>query len=454
MTTANLQLLKSAVSISVTIRFGSPQNCINIWNQKGAFSRYGWLIVNGIMTKNQLISCKSEDCNRLVYPDLEQHTGNLCLACFQKYGFGDFPTATNAEAGALEQIKGKFQTKGFDPFQPDSGFKEIEIQLMTLSAEQQKELAAHCLDLMQTDLPRAEDLAAALACFCSQPQPALTEAFFERRRYYPCQLYRFATKHMFREIKERITWDSRSRRSLLAALAQMPFEQVPGVFAGLNAEPPEWASVIGMGFRSWTHLAGWEWTYDEGRRQLYSPACFPLISDPNNPIEAATDSPIDCGFCQKPLVLLYRIDADQYGVEEFSGIISALTCEDCGRHSTIFTEWDESGVISWPAYNHAQSPPKPDPKAPRINRGFGACLGGPAHILRATYPKFPVKGSQIGGLPTLLNRPQYPICPICDETMRFFGQLAANVLGLTHVGLFQTFTCTDCRVAATLFHHP
>ena len=405
---------------------------------------------------NGLVPCKQKECNRLVYPGTGAKTDALCLSCYE--------SGLDARAGVTEtglsdenlvaQVKGFFQARPFKPLQRRSVFTSIEQLFQAMTRAQKQELVDFCITTMSSDLPHAEDLAAALVCFDDGDYKELTTAFFDRRRFYPGQLYRYATKHMFREIRERIIWDTRSRRSLMAALAWMPFEKIAGIFAEMNAEPPEWAAIMKMSFRSWTQTAGWEWTYDEQRRTLFSESCFPMVEDPQNSLCVATDGPIDCGFCQKPMIQLFCVDGDQIGLEGFSGSISALTCEFCGQHGPIFTEWDESGTISWSPHNQMWSPPPAPAIRSMLERRFGARLGKVASPLRSTYLKLPVNRSQIGGLPTVMSRPQYPACPICDETMMFLGQLDANVFGFTNTAIFQTFTCKDCRVSATLLHRP
>ena len=57
--------------------------------------------------------------------------------------------------------------------------------------------------------------------------------------------------------------------------------------------------------------------------------------------------------------------------------------------------------------------------------------------------------SQVGGLPSWIQDPEYPSCPKCQRRMKFFGQISNEEIEDYSEGIYYMFLCSDCGIGAT-----
>src|SRR5262249_48292730 len=133
-----------------------------------------------------------------------------------------------------------------------------------------------------------------------------------------------------------------------------------------------------------------------------------------------------CGWCGARLVDLLRFqDIEPIFPAQGAGPVRVLTCHTCTCFGTVFIKCGPNGQATWHARNERPSylPDSSDlpafPATPLVMATITR------HFLAAADWVLPgVAFSQVGGLPTWIQDAAYPVCPGCDETMPFVGQIS------------------------------
>ena len=163
-----------------------------------------------------------------------------------------------------------------------------------------------------------------------------------------------------------------------------------------------------------------------------------------------------CGWCSRPLTVLFDLDLRdpsfaRFGIDgERLRIPLCLNCSfECvyiEKH--VYADIDTQGTARWSEIN-GETPPS-----------LGVWDEGDSEYI----PPFPEKqyvlgdarptpyerwGSHIGGCPGWEQSPEYPICPLCQQTMLFLGQFQPHVAALE--GLIYAFVCLPCGKSTTMY---
>jgi hypothetical protein len=59
--------------------------------------------------------------------------------------------------------------------------------------------------------------------------------------------------------------------------------------------------------------------------------------------------------------------------------------------------------------------------------------------------------SQLGGLPSWIQNPDFPVCPRCDTMMCFLGQVDSGNEFPGWEGMLYAFLDLECGIAATCY---
>ena len=177
------------------------------------------------------------------------------------------------------------------------------------------------------------------------------------------------------------------------------------------------------------------------------------------PVVALAEHEGQCGSCGLQLTTLFEFDLADERLR-FLGVpghrLRIAVCEGCVEvgEGPTYSSVDGRGGSSW---RHGPGPPIPDAggaaedfdDSDRLPRGRLAL--GP--FRRSPYAAFEgvrinhTGNSQLGGLPTWVQDPDYPPCPGCRRPMVFVGQVDGSDLCHGDSVLY-AFLCAGCQIAA------
>jgi hypothetical protein len=206
----------------------------------------------------------------------------------------------------------------------------------------------------------------------------------------------------------------------------------------------------------YSETAGWELTSD-GRRDLFGELAYSLDKpDPsiqhNSSVRISTHVDQKCPWCTSQLNLLFSIDdLSQFIPESKPSPVNVLTCTKCTCFGVIFSQCDLSGSAIWHASNEKSLYHPGDVSEWELLPEHRLVLTGKTHHCMETAEGGIRSQSQIGGLPTWQQDPEYPSCPDCAQRMPFLGQIDMNEVIKYGEGLYYAFYCGNCQVSATIY---
>jgi hypothetical protein len=255
---------------------------------------------------------------------------------------------------------------------------------------------------------------------------------------------------------------------LLCALAWIGDDTVQRQFQQWDVSPPPAAlssRVYSSGLWAWSRYAGWELTSEGKRRDLYFQGNYDVIPatrasvaglDVPGPLTVATMQEGRCGWCGRELMTLFDIDLGDPRMA-FLGIqgerLRFPMCLNCTfeysfRADRVFFDVDWSGLAHWSSINGER--PDDVHVYPEGSINYVPLFPPPAFVLGAARrTPFDRTGAHLGGCPEWPQAdPDYPICPVCRQTMLFIGQHDLNKVNLLGFeGYLYAFLCVQCRKA-------
>jgi len=249
-----------------------------------------------------------------------------------------------------------------------------------------------------------------------------------------------------------------SRDQLLSCVAWINDEVVRAAFRRWRDYPPAWALYLPRPVEWFTLVAGWELTAEGGRRDLYYSTCYGLIpsstqpSEQIEPVETVLPHEDHCGWCQRPMVVLFDLHLSDPRLNFLSlhgERLRIAICPNCSPQGyQVFTDVKMQGGSQWSPLSG--TPPKeldlyPDSVLEEMTLPSHPLVLGPQ---RRT--PFISEGSHLGGCPEWVQYPEYPQCPQCQRTMTFLGQYEPKDVSYIE-GIFYAFLCTGCLKATTVY---
>ena len=330
-------------------------------------------------------------------------------------------------------------------------------------------------ELARTAIAGAEarDILLCLACFRPGSLQPFHDQLIDRGIIYPNVLFHGAPADISRRVLsavkpsigrsvlDALTGDPRVRLNhLLLVLAWIGDQTVQSAFAEWRRKPPSWSGHLNVKPHEYAHEAGWELSADGSRRDLYSHFAIPLVrsGDPlavEGPMTFASPCSESCGWCGQPLTALLDLDLTNPALQpfQFSGTRWRMaTCLFCACYTPIYTRVDSCGAAAWSEAN--ERPNYLPAPAPSDGLPSGALLlaSQPRHFLESASWLLPgVSYSQIGGCPTWIQGAEFPTCPSCSQKMPFVGQISIEDCDEYGEGIYYTFRCHTCGVAASIY---
>ncbi len=253
-------------------------------------------------------------------------------------------------------------------------------------------------------------------------------------------------------------------QQMLAALAWIGDQVVQARFA---MGKPFKKGSHNLSFQSLMQNAGWELTAQGQRRDLYYHSCFSLIlneqgnEEVSSPVKTGRLCEERCRGCGRHLFALFDCDLRAPVLSFFSIHGSHLrmamcpTCTMMGELVYIDVDWD--GSVYWSVDTGEDPIEEPledlnDWEDMPALRPAVLVLGTSRPTPYETYRAHTQEGlSQFGGFPSWIQTPEYPLCPKCQQTMKFVGQCAlVDILPQTE-GILYAFLCVECKKAVITF---
>lgn len=332
-----------------------------------------------------------------------------------------------------------------------------------LDADEVRELAGLAVGPPSlADPSESLEILRCLACLRPGSLDGLHEALIDRGIFYPPVIWHGAGPEVAARIIGLIPGQAADRILLnhrLLALAWIGDGVVQEAFRQWRDNPPGWAATLHVPPHRHAEQAGWELTAEGTRRDLFRRRCHPLVG-PLDPTAAAgiagivADHEGTCGWCGRAMTTLLDLDLASPALS-FLGLdgrrLRIATCDMCSCYVPVFTHVDPDGRSTW----HERGPepnflPRDVHLCPRMPQGRLVFGGTARPWLEAANWLVPgVRFSQIGGHPTWIQDAEYPRCPGCGRTMPFVAQVSNEDLDEGSEGIYYTFACPGCGVAAT-----
>lgn len=415
------------------------------------------------------IPCKNSDCKRTILPATVQKTGGYCLPCYKAIKNKEYEEyiAKNKKDVDLyegiddmvEIIKIMNKPKKYDPLINYVKCKKtIEEIYSSLTNEDVKRLKIYVFELIRNDdLNTTKKILLPLVCISNAKIEECLVAMIEKNYYYPGILFKDASDGISEELINRINSDSEKRNTILCALSWIGNSKVVELFDSWHQRPPSWKSELYVSPESYSTEAGWELNEKGMRKNLFFNECYGFEKKElanENPLIILNEHEVKCRWCGTKMTTLFDFDLANQKFNFLDIVGSRLriaTCHICTCYGIFYTDVDFSGSSMWSEFNT-----KPE-YLPQINPDEEyLSLKKPLSLSETKRSAYfvadwllGISASQVGGHPTWIQGAEYPLCPKCGKHMIFIGQLECSDFEEYREGIYYTFLCKECYIAAT-----
>lgn len=318
--------------------------------------------------------------------------------------------------------------------------------------------ALACLEESKESAELGTRILACLANFRSQGLGRQTAELLKRDLFWPSSLYRDAPDEVAEGLIQRIERTKKSDRlrlnHLLLSLAWTRGKTARLAFLNWRNSPPTWTEVLHVPPEEYLPYAGWEIDSKGNRRELISLSSHQIApfatgsSEQQVPVPCRTGIEMPCPACHSPLAWLF--DFSNLPGEYFSGdrrsapkrVLCCLHCSCLGP--AFFSRYDLDGTAE------VHLPTKSE-ETESMGERPAVVWGLVPHTRPAFAAAEPFQISDVtglGGCPMWLQDAEYPRCPECEEVMMFLAQLDNSAMKPAEEGIYYSFFCPRCRVAA------
>jgi len=414
------------------------------------------------------VPCKRPGCTRDILPSTAERTGGFCMPCFQRQQNLDRETFIEKNRVDVDLFNGITDPAEIlmllhcpPPNDPLKNYLPYSRSIVDLYRQLSAEDGERLLAKVRRDNDVYREVACHVAHFSKLNLAPIQERLLKLRDPYPGYLFRSASESVVHRLIDMITGrcNALRRHHALIALAWTRHALAEDAFATWRTSPPSWAKTLDLPAHRYTEAAGWE-VQVRGIRVLYSETCFRLSPKPSyvaalepHAVRLCTAAPEGelCPICSDRLTVLLDFDAAQVGMRPpqwAAGPVTIVTCDRCAMYGVVYTERSgEAGHRILPHPQHRQ-PPGEDLSelVPHV-----ADLDIRRSPWEAADWCFADGLSQLGGLPSWIQQPAYPECPICGHRMPFVGQVALEDILQSAEGIIYAFACDQCGPMATTF---
>lgn len=341
--------------------------------------------------------------------------------------------------------------------------EQMYISLSEQEAARMLKYAIGCLADQNED--EAEDILLSLVCYRNDNIADALPELIQLGLFNHPILFKDAPQDICDQLIERVNWDEENRNHLLRVLGWIGDAAVVERFRQWQIQLPTWAGQLYVPPETYALDGGWEFTPNGERRNLVNPSCYAIRqADERNDeftegqhARFLETSHLTCPWCKRKLTKLVDIAASHPALRylDLMETLEMLTCDVCGAFSTIYMELDSEGAPAWSRYNEEPDylPDMDDVDItiePSRRLGLSNEPQSPYYAAEWTLPQL---DSQIGGHPSWVQDPEYPVCPCCERRMQFIGQLDYADFDKYGEGIFYLFLCPEDRMTATAYQH-
>jgi hypothetical protein len=331
---------------------------------------------------------------------------------------------------------------------------EIHAGLSDAEARLLAERAFACLDDSSEPNDLAESILTCLANFRRDGLGPQTVEVFRRELFWPSSIFRDAPDDVARRLIQCIEKaEGLQLNHLLLALAWTRGEPAFRAFLNWRNAPPAWAGGLYVPPEDYLHHAGVALDANGGRRDLLSLSCHQIVPlNDSSSEELVVPCRIEveerCPACGGSLAWLFDftdLSQDLFSGERSGAPRRVLCCLNCACFCpAVFSRYHSDGTAELhPATKSEES------------SSFGGRPASTRKLVLKPQPPFAASepfgiddATSLGGGPMWLQDAQYPRCPECNNVMKFLAQFDNGSMTPPEEGIYYSFFCPECRVAA------
>ena len=399
------------------------------------------------------LPCSVKGCDRTILPSTAVDTGGRCMPCVQGRGpEGDTRPRRKVDRfqGVRDPVKVLKLLCDRPMPQPRTEFvgppKPAHEYYAQLTPRQLVQMRNFAVAAVKSFADWAGEVASALACLTDVDMEPLLTVMLRHKMYEPAHAFRGAGPSVRDALLARIpSCGEQVLPKVLVAAAWVGDDEVVRQFADWQRESLRCLDSLEAPMRELTQAAGWELDENGRRRDLYSDRCHALVSRTDaqhDRVRTLIPRPQRCGSCDTALT-------DVLVLREPAGVLPLATCLACSEGTVRqFAEYNEHGEARWSQHSEVAAVVCPE-REPLRSDPLQQGSGRPAHFAGNWENGVPC--SQVGGLPSWLQSPDYVTCPACERTMRFVGQLAYRDFEPDGAGMIYTFACRRCQLTSAVY---
>lgn len=422
------------------------------------------------------LPCKMEGCRATILPSTAVKTGGNCMPCHQEQErkkqqayIEQNRKTVNLYVNATDHVdilKVMHASRKFDPLIQYVPYPKSKEQIyISLSDQEADRMLKYALELLVVNNEsEAEDILLSLVCYRDDNISDALPELIKRSLFYNPILFKDSPRDIRNQLLERITWDEENRNHLLLALGWIGDSEMIDQFQEWQIQHPPWAKSLYVPPATYALDAGWELTPNGERHNLINHGCYPIREanqqddDVNggHPARFLEEISAICPWCKRKLTKLMDVAASHPGLQYLNlstETLQVVTCECCGSYSTIYMDLDNNGIPLWSPFNQVPDylPDYEDENISTVSSTLLSLSSMPQSPYYASIWTLSQLGSQIGGHPSWVQDPEYPVCPCCERRMRFIGQIDFADFDQCAEGIFYMFLCQRNKITATIY---
>ncbi len=327
----------------------------------------------------------------------------------------------------------------------------MHFELSEAEAQNLADLAFRALDSGEPE-GVGSGILACLAIFRRDGLGVQTSEALARDLYWPSSIYRNAPDNIASQLIQRIgSARGLELNHLLLALAWTRGESARLAFLGWRENPPRWAKRLHVPPEQYLHSAGWALDANGESRELVSKKCYKIARRhdvASHPVPCRTVADGKCPVCQGPLAWLFdfrNLPQELFLEDRTNAPTRVLCCLSCAPFSAgVFSRYHKDGTAEWhPATEGGRT------------ENYGYSAANDRELIPDVFPPFAAAepfgiddASGLGGTPMWIQDAEYPTCPECRQEMTYLAQFDNGSMKPPEEGIFYSFFCGKCSVAA------
>ena len=336
----------------------------------------------------------------------------------------------------------------------DDAWVEMHARLPDSEAGTLAARAFACLDESEDSSELGASILTCLANFRHQGLGAQTIEVLSRDVFWPSSMYRDAPDDVARRIVDGIEGaEDVKLNHLLLALAWTRGEVAHRAFLGWRGAPPSWVGQLYVPPEDYAHNAGWALEADGRRRDLISLSCHRIkgdgpLSSRSITVPCRTQTDENCPACGGSLAWVFdfsNLPADIFSGDRTGAPRRVLCCLHCACFCpAIFSQYHSDGTATLHSATNCEK-----------SSSSGGSPASIRELVLAPQPPFAAAdpfdiddATSLGGVPMWLQDAQYPHCPECHNVMKFLAQFDNGSMPQPEEGVYYSFFCQECRIAA------